>query len=178
MEPLASLSLAALGNIAQIVIAGASVSALFGAVTQIAVTRANARRARAYDYADRFNQPEIISLTARYTDYWDKHSFEDFSALSRQTRSKLLVIPNLIEEVAAAYNRNLIDRNVAAQMLGLLAEAMWERSRPLVEGTRKERDKWIYAEWEEMQKDTLQRRMAARRKTERRIARRRLLRRV
>jgi hypothetical protein len=168
---MAALSIDAWGDIAQLAIAVTGVLAIFGAAVQIKVARSNARRARAYEYADRFNRPEMISLTARYTDYWKSHSFTDFEALSRQSKSKLLVLPNVIEEAAAAYERKLIDRDVAAQMLGVLVEVMWKCSHALVAGARADRhDDWIYAEWEAMQKDTFKRRMRARKKTRRRRA--------
>jgi hypothetical protein len=87
-----------------------------------------------------------------------------------------LIVPNLIEEVAAAYVRGLIDRDVAAQMMGVLVEYTWKVSQPLVKGAQKERDEWTYGEWKAMQEDTLARRVRGRGKTKRqraRLARRR-----
>jgi hypothetical protein len=172
----ATLSLDGWGDIAQFVIAIAALLALLGAVAQVKAVRSTARRARAYEYSDRFNRPETILMSARYTDYWEHNTYEDFAALTRENRSKWLVLPNLIEEVAAMYNRNLVDRDITAEVLGPLAEAMWRRSIPLVVGSRKSRkDRWVYAEWEQMQKDTLRRRSDARRRRQRGPALRRLL---
>jgi hypothetical protein len=171
------LSLQDWSYVAQLVIAGAGFLAVLGAAAQVIVARTHARRERVYTYADRFNHPEIISLTASYSEFWGSKTFVDFKALGAQDRSKLLVVPNLIEEMATTYNRNLIDRDAAAEMLGVLTEALWQESGALVGAARQERhNSWIYAEWEEMQKDTARRRLAGRRKTIRRRARSRLLR--
>jgi hypothetical protein len=135
----ATLSLDGWGDIAQFVIAIAALLALLGAVAQVKAVRSTARRARAYEYSDRFNRPETILMSARYTEFWEHNSYEDFAALPREDRSEWLVLPNLIEEAAAMYNRNLVDRDVTAEVLGPLAEAMWTRSIPLVVGSRKSR---------------------------------------
>src|SRR6202035_6124642 len=143
-DPVSSLSLDAWGDIAQFVIGIAGVLALLGAAAQLRSSRANARRARVYEYSDRFNQPEMIRLTARYTDYWEKHSYEDFRHLDRPIRAQWLVLPNFIEEVAALYNRNLLDRDVAAEVLGMYVEDLWASSLPLVTGQRTQRNNpWI-----------------------------------
>jgi hypothetical protein len=176
VTPPAALSLDGWVAIATFVLAGASVLALGGAALQILIVRATARRDRAYDYADRFNQPDIIALTARHAEYWESHTFAEFKLLSGRQRSELLIVPNLIEEVAAAYVRGLIDRDVAAQMMGVLVEYTWKVSQPLVKGAQKERDEWTYGEWKAMQEDTLARRVRGRGKTKRqraRLARRR-----
>jgi hypothetical protein len=163
------LSLSAWGDIAQFGIVIAGICALIGAVIQIKVMRSHARRARVYAYSDRFNQPEMIALSARYTDYWETHTYSDFMARDREGRSEWLVLANFIEEVAGLYNRKLLDRDIAAQVLGVYVEVLWKCSLPLVTGARQERkDGWLFVDWEQMQADTLTRRMAARRKTERR----------
>jgi hypothetical protein len=170
------LSLAGWSAIGTLVLAIASVLALGGAVAQIATMRVTARRDRAYDYADRFNQPDIIALSAEYGEYWRRHSFRHFQRLSGDERAQLLVVPNLIEEAAAAYVRGLIDRDIAAQMLGVLVEYMWEISQPLVNGAQADRDEWTYGEWKAMQEDTKARRERSRRRTLRlraRLARKR-----
>lgn len=161
------------------VLAAASVLALGGAVAQILTTRSGARRDRAYDYADTFNRPEIIALTARTRAYWKGHGFEHFSKLTPARRAEMLIVPNLIEEMGAAYVRRLIDRDIAAQMVGPLAEDLWKLTADrLVKGAQAERrkerksaqpgsEKWIYSEWKAMQEDTRSRREASRGKTRR-----------
>jgi hypothetical protein len=62
--------------------------------------------------------------------------------------------------VAAAYVRGLIDRDVAAQMMGVLVENTWQVSQPLVQGAQAERDEWTYGEWKAMQEDAMPRRVA------------------
>jgi hypothetical protein len=59
----------------------------------------------------------------------------------------------------------LIDRDITAQVLGLMVERTWKRSHPLIKGARAERDDWVYAEWEMMQDDTFKRRMDQRHKS-------------
>jgi hypothetical protein len=164
-----ALSLNAWGDVAQFGIAIAGICALVGAVIQIKVIQSHARRNRVYAYSDRFNQPEMIGLSARYTDYWEAHTYADYMTRDREGRSEWLVLANFIEEVAGLYNRKLLDRDVAAQVLGVYVEALWKCSLPFVTGARRERnDGWIFVDWEQMQADTLTRRMAARRRTERR----------
>jgi hypothetical protein len=172
-----TLSLDGWGNIAQFVIAIGGVLALIGAFAQLRLSRANARRGRVYEYADRINSPKILRASGRYREYWKSHSFEDFSSLDLAEQLECLMLPNLIEEVAVLYNRNLLDRDIAAQLLGTYVEMLWKASIPLVsEVRRKESRATIYSEWEEMQDDTPSRTTKANRKTERRRARRRLFR--
>jgi hypothetical protein len=60
-----TLSLDGWGDIAQFVIAIGGVSALAGAFGQLRLSRANARRGRVYEYADRFNDPDLLRASAR-----------------------------------------------------------------------------------------------------------------
>ncbi len=172
-----ALSLTGWADIAQLVIAIAGGLALGFAAVQVGISRTHARRARVYDYADRFNQPEILKAGAVYRDYWESHSHKDFKALDRAARLELLMLPNLIEEVAFLYNRKLLDRNVAAELLGVYVERLWVVSHPLVFDERRERNHpGLYSEWEEMQRDTPSRQLAGIRRAKRRRARRMLLR--
>jgi len=177
MAMVSALSLDGWGNIAQFVIAIAAAMALGFAAVEVRISRANTRRARVYDYADRFNQPEILRAGAHYRDYWESHSYADFDALGHAERLELLMLPNLIEEVAFLYNRRLLDRNVAAELLGIYVERLWRASIPLVSDLRREEGRQtIFSEWEEMQHDTPGRKMKAIRRAERHRARRKLLR--
>jgi hypothetical protein len=177
VRPILALSLDAWGDIAQLVLAITGGLALGGALVQLGITRSQARQARVYTYSDRFNQLEIIRLCARYTDFWETHSYEEYRALPRPERAEWLVLPNFLEEVAALYNRKLLDRDVAADVLGMYVEDLWTVSLPLVTGERiKRNDPTIFSEWEEMQRDTPSRQMGTNRRNERRRARRKLLR--
>jgi hypothetical protein len=177
MWNLIGLSLKEWSYAAQLIIAGAGALAVLGAAAQVITGRNQAKRERAFAYADRFNQLEIIAITAEYADFWKTRSYAEFIKLPPEHRSRLLVVPNLIEEMAMTYNANLLDRNAAAQMVGVLAESTWTASGNLVASARQDRhNDWIYAEWEEMQKDTARRRLAGRPKIVRRRARRRLFR--
>jgi hypothetical protein len=153
------LSLDGWGDIAQFVIAGSGFVALIGAGAQLSLSRANARRSRVYEYADRFNTPEMLRRTADYREYWDTHNFEHFMSLDLAEQLERLLLPNLVEEVALLYNRKLLDREVASELLGVYVERLWEVSRPLVDSVRlAEKRPTIYSEWEQMQRDTPTRR--------------------
>ncbi len=116
----AVLSLDGWGDIAQFVIAVGGVGALIGVYLQLRLGHATSRRARVYDYADCFNKREMLRASAEYVGYWESHTFADFDAMSLADQLEHLMMANLIEEVAFLYNRNLLDRNVAADILGFL----------------------------------------------------------
>ncbi|HEV3319988.1 MAG TPA: hypothetical protein VG053_09755 [Solirubrobacteraceae bacterium] len=172
-----TLSLNGWGDIAQFVIAIGGVLALVGAFAQLRLSRANARRGRVYEYADRFNDPKLLRAAAGYKEFWKSHTFTHFDSLDLADQLECLMLPNLIEEVAVLYNRNLLDRNLAAQLLGPYVEVLWQASTPLVSEVRqKENRPTIYAEWEEMRDDTPDRRTKVNRQTEKRRARRKFFR--
>jgi hypothetical protein len=171
-----ALTLGGLGNIAQAAIAVTGVLALFGAAWQVAISRMSAKRARVYEYADRFNRPEIIRASAHFTEYWKDHSYEEYKQQELATQMEWRMLPNIIEEVAFLYNRKLLDRDVAAELLGIYVERLWAVGQPLIEGLRRERRPEAYSEWEEMQEGTPRRQLKGIRKAERRRARRKLLR--
>lgn len=172
----AVLSLDGWGDIAQFVIAIGGVGALIGVYLQLRLGHATSRRARVYEYADRFTKPEMLRASAEYVEYWESHTFADFDAMSLADQLEHLMMPNLIEEVAFLYNRNLLDRDVAADLLGFYVERLWNASIPLVSEVRsKENRATFYSEWEEMQADTPGRSARNLRKRQRRVAWRKYL---
>jgi hypothetical protein len=174
-----AVSLDGWADIAQFVVAIGGVPAIVGVFAQLRLSRASTRRGRVYEYTDRINTPKMLRASARYREYWRHNGFAEFSSLDLAEQLECLMLPNLIEEVAALYNRNLLDRDLAAQLLGVYVEVMWKASVPLVSEVRgKENRSTIYSEWEEMQNDTPGRTAKANRKTERRRARRELFRRL
>lgn len=174
MQPtLGSLSLQGAGDIAQFVIAGAALIALAGAAWQIHLARMKAKRGRVYDYADRFNDLELLAAISRYRKYWNNHDFAAFKKEPKATQQELNYIPNLIEEIAWLYNRRILDRNTAAELLGTYVERLWKVTAPHVADRRAYNNyPELYAEWEEMQRDTPRRQAKANRKANRRRARR------
>lgn len=158
-------------DIAQFVIALAAALALLVAAVELSRSRANSRRVRAYQYSDRFNQLDMRRMAAEYRKYFEdeKHTYDDFMALDRVRRNELLMLPNLIEEVAALYHRKLIDRDVSAEVLGVYVEELWTGSREFVMAARIKRRRDVFEEWERMVEDTpvrkanVDRRMARRR---------------
>jgi hypothetical protein len=172
------LTLAGLGDVAQAGIAVTGALAFLGAAWQISISRASAKRARVYEYADRFNQPEIIRASAHFAEYWKDHSYAGYKELELAKQMEWRMLPNIIEEVAYLYNRRLLDRNVAAELLGIYIERLWTVGKPLTDGLREERRPDIYTEWEEMQEDTPRRQIKGFRKAKRRRARHRFFRRL
>jgi hypothetical protein len=173
---IAVLSLDGWGDIAQFVIAVGGVGALIGVYLQLRLGHASGRRARVYEYADRFTDSKMLQASGEYVEYWEGHTFSDFAALSTVAQLDRLMMPNLIEEVAFLYNRNLLDRNVAADLLGFYVERLWDVSSPLVSEVRRAENRaTFYSEWEEMQEDTRVRSAANAQRMERRRTRRKRL---
>jgi hypothetical protein len=170
----AVLSLDGWGDIAQFVIAIGGVGALIGVYLQLRLGHATSRRARVYDYADCFNKRDMLRASAEYVEYWESHAYAEFEAMSLADQLEHLMMANLIEEVAFLYNRNLLDRDVAADLLGFYVERLWGASSSFVAEVRaKEGRASFYSEWEEMQADTSGR---SDRNRYRRLARRKYLR--
>lgn len=155
-------------DIAQFAIAIAAAMALGGALLQILVARATARRDRVYSYFDRFNQSELRRHSSLYRNYWETQSYKQFRKLGRVDQNQMLVIPNLIEEVATLYNRNLLDKDLAAEVLGVYIVGLWGAGTALVYGLRTEFEDDSFCEWERMKDDTPERQRRALRKTTRR----------
>jgi hypothetical protein len=172
---IAALSLSAWGNIAQIVFAITGFLALIGAGYQIHLTRAIARRARAYTYVDRFGRAAMLHRARKWVDYWGQHSYAEFKELPSAESSQWMALTNLLEEVGALYDRKLVDRNVIAETVGLHAEWLWEKCMPYVVGARQsDNNPWLFDYWEHMQRNTVTRRAIAKR----RLTRRRMLRKL
>jgi hypothetical protein len=168
-----ALTLHAWSDVAQLVIAGAAILALVGATVQILLTRSLARRSLSYSYADRFNEPSMAIRIAKYQRYWDTHTYDQWyasAAVHDVTAQAILIVPNLIEEVATAYNRKLLDRNVAAMYLGSGIAVLWHSSAPLVTEARAATgDEWLYYEWQTMMADTQERLMREQHRIERKL---------
>ncbi|HUB36143.1 MAG TPA: hypothetical protein VL972_04910 [Solirubrobacteraceae bacterium] len=169
---LLALSLSAWGDIGLLVTAGAALVALVYAAIEVRISRTHARLKRVYDYADRFNRPKTLAAGAKYRDYWENHSAEDWENLPRAKRLELMMLPNLIEEVAFLYNRRLLDRAVAAELLGVYVEDLWSASSRQIQELRMRRNRpGLFSEWEEMQSDAPRRQLAGARASKRRRAR-------
>ena len=154
------LSLAQWGNIAQIALAAAAIGALWFAWREIRAARDAACRQRVYDYADTFNSLDILKASARHRERWPNWTVGAFRSLPKVERSEWLRLPNLIEEVAHLYNQNALDRDIAAELLGLYAEKLWESSQKMITELRAaDQNPQLYLDWERMQIDTLARRV-------------------
>jgi hypothetical protein len=172
------LTLDGWADIAQIVIAVSAALAVFVAVIELWRSRANARRVRAYEYSDRFNQPDMRRRAGEYREYFGdaKSTYDDYMLLKRTERNELMLLPNLIEEVAALYVRKLIDRYVAAETLGPYIEELWEVTKAFAMRVRADQVPECFIDWESMVEDTPGRRAKANAKMARRRAWRKLVR--
>lgn len=149
----------------QIVTAAAAVVALAYAGFQIRVTRGIARRELVYNYFEKFSEAEMIKLISDTRNFWQVEPrrqgerWREFNQKDREKRGMLVLLPNLLEEVASLYNGNLLDKDVTAKTLGAAAEAYWVEAQWFVERARAQRDNpRVYAEWERMVQDTPRRR--------------------
>jgi hypothetical protein len=154
-------------NVAQLFIGAALVSALLVGLYQVRVTRTLAKREVAYTYFERFTSAPIRRRIVASREFWEANDWRTFQALPRWERNQLLVVPNLIEELAHAYNRKHLDRGVAALVLGALVEDLWERWQELITEGKEWRGQWVYCEWARMQADTRTRRPKEHDKSER-----------
>ncbi len=171
-----ALTLTQWSDIAQSVIAGAAIAALFGTIALVSITHRNARRARTYEYADRFNTAEMRKRAGEWREYLEANSYEDFKGRKWVERNDILLLANVIEEVAAMYNRGRLDRNVAAEAVGVYIEGLWEASKPFVIAARADKRADLFWDWEAMAADTPGRKLKVDSKVQRRRAWRRLLR--
>jgi hypothetical protein len=162
------------GEIGELVLAGTAIVALVFAWLELRSSRVAARRERVYAYQEQVNQRAFREESVSYREYWEAHTFEDYKKLTRLQRNEMLMIPNLMEEIAALYNRKLLDRDVAAETLGIYVERLWTASMSFVHGLRANNGPPLYGEWEEMQRDTPGRKLRVDRKLARRRAWRKL----
>jgi hypothetical protein len=103
----------------------------------------------------------MLRATAAQTEQWPKWTGEAFKSLSTVRQLEEMRLPNVIEEIAVLYNRGVLDRGVAAELLGVYVERLWQTSGDLVKELRTaERRPRIFIHWEHMQKDTWRRRGA------------------
>jgi hypothetical protein len=153
------LSLAGLGDIAQVVLAGAALVALVGAYAQLRVSHNAARRGRVYDYADMLGRHEWEAETVRCHEELPKFTAETFDALPLAEQLGWLRLPNLIEEIAYLYNCGVLDRDVAAELVGVYVERLWASCAKLLRELRAAEGRpRVFIEWERMQGDTWRRR--------------------
>jgi hypothetical protein len=153
------LSLAGVGDIAQIALAGIGLVALVGAYAQIRVSHNAARRGRVYEFADMLGQQEWTNETVRCREELPKFTSETFNALPLAEQLGWLRLPNLVEEIAYLYNCGVLDRDVAAELVGVYIEHLWASCAKVLRELRvAEGRPRIFIEWEQMQSDTWRRR--------------------
>jgi hypothetical protein len=150
-----ALSLQQWGNIAQLAVAVVALIAFAGAVWQILSSNANAKRVRTYEYADHIGQQEMRHLAAAYRRYFEdeKHTYDDFLTLNRARRNDLLALPNLIEQAAGLYHRKLLNRDVAAELLGAYCEALWSAGESFLKSVQDKQGENRFWAWEAMISD-------------------------
>lgn len=157
----AVLSLSGWADIAQYVLAITAVVAIFGAAAQLRITHHQARRERVFAYADALNQLDLLRATVEHQDKWSKWTVDDLKKLTGLEQAEQMRLPNLVEEIAYLYNRRVLDRGVAAELLGVYVEGLWIASERLVAELRiSEKRPRVFVDWEAMQADTWKRRGA------------------
>jgi hypothetical protein len=149
-------------DFAQIILAGTAAAALIGAYAELRISRAASRRKRVFEYRDALNTPDLLQATGRHMTQWPQWTIEDFVALPVDEQLTWLRLPNIVEQFAFLYNRNMVDQRVAAEHMGVYGERLWKASEHLVRGLRTvEGRPRIFVEWERMQGDTWRRRGAS-----------------
>lgn len=149
-------------DFAQIILAGTAAAALIGAYAELRISRAASRRKRVFEYRDALNTPDLLQATGRHMTQWPQWTIDDFVALPPDEQLAWLRLPNIVEQFAFLYNRNMVDQRVAAEHLGVYGERLWKASEHLVRGLRTvEGRPRIFVEWERMQGDTWRRRGAS-----------------
>lgn len=155
------LTMAGWADIAQYVFALTGAAALGFAWMQVRTSRAAARRNRVYEYADAFNQLDQLKAAAEHKKKWSVWTVADLEALTEVEVAEWMRLPNIVEDVAYLYNRKALDRDVAAELLGVFVERLWVATERLARELRKaEQRPKIFVEWEKMQQDTWARRGA------------------
>ena len=157
----AALSLGGWADIAQCVLAITAIAALVGAAAQLRISHHHARRERVFAYADTLNQLDLLRATTEHQENWANWTIEDLEKLTELEQAEQMRLPNLVEEIGYLYNRRVLDRKVAAELLGVYVEALWIASERLVKEIRlSEKRPRVFIDWEEMQADTWKRRGA------------------
>jgi hypothetical protein len=165
------------GELGEAVLAVTAIIALGVAWFQLQAGNNTARRERVYAYQERVNAVEFRREAVRYRQYWETHSYEQYkdnATTTRLERNELLILPNLMEEIAALYNRKLLDRNVAAETLGIYVDELWTASTHFIAGLRADHGDKAFCEWQEMVENSPQRKLTVDRKLTRRRAWRKL----
>jgi hypothetical protein len=156
---LATLSLDGLSAIAQTVLAATALAALGAAIWQVVVTRSTTRRERVLKYS--------VPLTGRGTatelhelgSYFRDQGHSEYERLPKSEQLEMMRLPNLIEEIAALYNRKALDRDFAALLLGQYVEPLWDDGATFIQDMRiADESPRLFVEWQEMQTDTRKRR--------------------
>jgi hypothetical protein len=106
-------------------------------------------------------QQEWVDETVRCHEEFPKFTSETFNALPLAEQLGWLRLPNLIEEIAYLYNCGVLDRDVAAELVGTYVERLWASCAKLLRELRiSENRPRVFIEWERMQGDTWRRRGA------------------
>jgi hypothetical protein len=154
-----ALSLAGWADIAQYVIAISAVVALAGAAAQLRISHHQARRERVFAYADLLNTLDNLRATAEHQERWSQWTATELNALTEGKQAEQMRLPNMVEEIACLYNRRVLDRDLAAELLGIYVEKLWKASERLIRELRDvEHRPRIFVEWEAMQAETWKRR--------------------
>ena len=144
--------------VAQIALAIIALAALIAGIAQLKAARTSSRVEITYNYTERFSTLARDHLAAFYDLALipGKTPSERLSTfLSWETDKQLdsLVVPNLIEEIAGMYNKNLLHKAIIREFFGVLACDLWQKNAWfIVEYRRHTDDQAFYRQWEKMLK--------------------------
>jgi hypothetical protein len=152
LPDLAALSLDQWAAIAQLVLAAIALAALVGAFIQLRDSRSTTRQTLTYNFTARFSSPELLQYNQMTRDLFqlgnctEDEGYERYLNRSFEDQLAVLIVPNLIEELAGMYNQGLLHRGIAKDYFGFTAQELWNEGWWFIKRFR-EADENFYAQW-------------------------------
>ncbi len=152
LPDLAALHLDQWAAIAQLVLACTAVAALLGAFLQLRDSRSTTRQTLTYNFTARFSSPELLPYNQMTRDLFElgdsseDEGYERYLKRSFEDQLAVLIVPNLIEELAGMYNQGLLHKGIAKDYFGFTARELWNEGWWFIKRFR-ESDENFYAQW-------------------------------
>lgn len=158
--PVAGLKLEDWADISQIVVAVIAALALLGAVVQIMQARSAARETLTYNFTHRFSHPEFLPYHQKTNDLFDfeegegtaNQQWDLYESWSVEEKVAALLVPNLIEEMAGMYNKDLLQKQIARDFFGYSALTFWRAGWWFIKRSRESNPEY-YRQWQTMLED-------------------------
>jgi hypothetical protein len=137
----------------------AAVLALVGAALTLGHTDSTARRSRTAEYRSRWDHPEFFPARVTTGDFlsaagaederWDAWNEWVKTATETDKRLHIVVVLNFWEEVASAYNQNLLDNEWFQTDLAWQLKHNWDRSAWFISRYRRQANNVnFWSEWQ------------------------------